>query len=89
MTNFTFNSRASYLEFVATWKAEYAANSVNQRTLKRAISAGMRADDYVYKEQSQLLGGVIKVNELLESRAAGKVEAARQWAAEHAAPEVV
>ena len=85
MTNFTFNSRETYLTYKEEWKQRYNEHSAMLRTLKHTIRENMRAGKPAYKQQWDYMLGVIKAHQLLLERESSKIEAGRQW---HAARQV-
>lgn len=79
---FTFTTRETYLAYKEDWKQRYAEQAKTQRQLKLAIRQMMRDGGWPYQEQWDYAAGVKKVKQLLDERAASKVEAARQWHAQ-------
>ena len=78
---FTFTTRETYLAYKEDWKQRYTEQAKTQRQLKLAIREKMRKDGWATTEQYAYMNGVSKVKQLLNERAASKVEAARQWQA--------
>jgi hypothetical protein len=82
--NFTFNTRASYFEFVADWKQRYEDRCKEQRRLKLSIRSKMREGDTTYSnDQYSLIKGALKAQELITERQLSRVEACRQWEIAH------
>ena len=79
---FIFTTRETYLAYKEDWKQRYAEQAKTQRQLKLAIRQMMRESGWPYQEQWDYAAGVKKVKQLLDERAASKVEAARQWQAQ-------
>lgn len=79
---FTFTTRETYLAYKEDWKQRYAEQAKTQRQLKLAIRQKMREDGWTTTEQYAYMNGVSKVKQLLDERAASKVEAAHQWHAQ-------
>lgn len=79
---FTFTTRETYLAYKEDWKQRYAEQAKTQRQLKLAVRQMMREGAYPYARQWEYAAGVKKVKQLLDERAASKVEAASQWQAQ-------
>ena len=79
MTNFTFNSRETYLVYKQEWNLRYCEHSTMLRTLKHTIRENMRNGKPAYKQQRDYMIGVIKAHQLLLERESSKIEAGRQW----------
>ena len=79
---FNFNTRATYVEFTAEWKAQHAQLILDIRAAKNAIKNAMRANDVKWKNYSDLYQKRNDIVEHLAIRAAAKVEAQRQYLAE-------
>lgn len=88
LNSINFTSRATYLEFVAEWKAQHAQLILDIRATKIAIKEDSRANASPYKNLSLIytLRRDIEASEAL--RATAKVEAQRQYLAEKAETEI-
>ena len=84
LNTINFTSRATYLTFVAAWKAQHAQLILDIRAAKIAIKEADRKKASPYKAYGDLyrLRQDIIASEAL--RAASKIEAQRQYVAEHA-----
>lgn len=97
MTKFTFNTRASYLQWRAEWKANYKQISTDIRRLKKERSEANSAwskNAYDPSRNATLwwkfclaLTSLKRMqqdaNEALITLSEAKIEAARQWEDEH------
>jgi len=80
----TFNSRATYLEFRAEWKAEYKQVSANIREAKIAIKNSQReSGNTPFQVYYRLRGAQRRANEMLELLAVAKKLAQVQYLKEH------
>ena len=90
MTTFTFNSRASYLEYRANWKNAYAELTLRQRNTKNELKKKFRANaTNAYIEQSAVASNKYLANEMLDELKMAKEEASRQYHAAKVSQETV
>lgn len=80
----TFNSRATYLEFRAEWKAEYKQLSTDIREAKIAIKNSQRESGSTpFQVYSKLRSSHRRANEMLELLVEAKKKAQEQYLEEH------
>jgi len=80
----TFNSRATYLEFRAEWKAEYKQVSANIREAKIAIKNSQReSGNTPFQVYHKLRSSQRRANEMLELLIEAKKKAQKQYLEEH------
>lgn len=86
MTN-KFNSRETYIAYVKAWKETYKANSQTIRDLKRDIKTEQKEGSSDKASAMQASREYMRrlQNRALQERAEMKIEAQKQWEAEHAA----
>lgn len=81
--SFSFADRDGYLAYRAEWRSKYKELSTTILALKRAIKDAMRkAPDRAYKFQWELASLKGDATFMLEERAASKILAGRQYAAQ-------
>jgi hypothetical protein len=76
-----FNSRETYLNAVAQWKAEYKTHSEYLRGLKQKRDQLQRDGKDCAVVQWDIIGAKRQANELLTERQDGKVDAQLQYEA--------
>lgn len=84
--SFTFADRDGYLAYRAEWRSKYKELSTTIRSVKLAIKDAMRKDpERAYKFQWELTTLKRDATFMLDERAASKILAGRQYAAQVAA----
>lgn len=79
----TFTTREEYVAWRAEWRANYLLASQRIRTARNNVKNMQREDKWqnIWFQYAELGRARRDANELLELRAASKVEAGRQYAA--------
>lgn len=80
MSSFKFNSRETYLAYVAAWKYDYAELSKTQREERKLLKQQQREGNvYAWKLQNSTRSRRYDLSQMIVERHLAKIEAQRQY----------